>query len=218
MSMEAFFQPALQWLVTTLSDWGYTGIFLLMAMESSIFPIPSELVMPPAGYLIQQGKMDWIPVILSGTLGSLAGAYANYFAALYLGRPFLMRYGRYLGINEKRFTRVEGYFLTHGEISTVIGRLLPVVRHLISLPAGLARMNHLAFSLYTSVGAALWVSVLSGLGYIIGENQSLLVQYAHQAVLAMLVLSLLILGFYLGIRHRTSGLRPARKADPPGPG
>jgi membrane protein DedA with SNARE-associated domain len=207
MNPESVFQYGLQWLVMTLSDWGYGGIFLLMAMESSLFPVPSELVMPPAGYLIQQGKMDWIPVILSGTLGSLAGAYANYFAALYLGRPFLMRYGRYLGIDEKRFTRVEGYFLTHGEVSTFVGRLLPIVRHLISLPAGLARMNHLAFSLYTSLGAALWVSVLSGLGYLVGENQGLLMHHAHQVVLAMLILSLLILGLYVGARHRRGQVR-----------
>ncbi len=200
--MESTFSTALQWLVGTLSDWGYTGIFLLMALESSVFPVPSELVMPPAGYLVQQGRMDLALVILSGTLGSLAGAYANYFAALYLGRPFLLRYGHYLGISRKRFMQVESHFLTHGGISTFVGRLLPVVRHLISLPAGLARMNHLAFSLYTLTGACLWVSVLTGIGYVMGENRDLLMRYAHQAVLAMLGLSFLAVVIYAAVRRR----------------
>lgn len=201
--MESALHLSLEWLVNTIGAWGYPGIFLLMAMESSVFPIPSEVVMPPAGYLVQQGKLDLVWVILSGTFGSLAGAYANYLAALWLGRPFLVRYGRYLGISEHRFNQVETYFLSHGEISTFIGRLLPVVRHLISLPAGLARMNHFAFTVFTLVGAGLWVSILTGIGYVIGENQTLLLQYAHQAVLAMLIFSLVIVAIYAGVkRHR----------------
>ena len=130
------------WLVNTIGDLGYPGIFLLMAMESSIFPIPSELVMPPAGYLAHQGKMDMTLVILSGTLGSLAGAYANYFVASWLGRGLLIKYGHKVFIREAHIDRVERFFLKHGEVSTFIGRLLPVIRHLISIPAGLARMNH----------------------------------------------------------------------------
>src|SRR5574341_1270017 len=126
------------WLVNTIGALGYPGIFLLMAMESSVVPIPSELVMPPAGYLAHQGQMNiWVAILL-GTAGSLVGAYANYFAAHYLGRPLLLRYGKYVWITEEKFAKVETYFKDHGEISTFIGRLLPVVRHLISLPAGLA--------------------------------------------------------------------------------
>ncbi|MDV3242862.1 MAG: DedA family protein, partial [Methylocaldum sp.] len=122
----------INWLVTTIGAMGYTGIFLLMAMESSVFPIPSEIVMPPAGYLAQQGKMDMTLVILSGTAGSLVGAYANYFVARWLGRPLVIKYGKYVWITEEHFDRVEKFFLAHGEISTFVGRLLPVVRHLIS--------------------------------------------------------------------------------------
>lgn len=212
--MESILHLSLQWLISTIAEWGYPGIFLLMAMESSVFPIPSEVVMPPAGYLVQQGRMELLPVLLSGTLGSLAGAYANYYAALWLGRPFLMRYGRYIGISAHRFSQVENYFLSHGEISTFIGRLIPVVRHLISLPAGLARMNHWAFSAFTLLGAGLWVSILTGLGYFIGENQTLLMQYAHQAVIAMLILSGLIVAVYCLIRrNQRLNQRPEIRVD-----
>jgi len=181
---------------------GYVGIFLLMAMESSVIPIPSEVVMPPAGYLAQQGKMDMTLVILSGTFGSLVGAYANYFAARFLGRPLLLKYGKYVWITEEHFDKVEKYFKDHGEISTFIGRLLPVIRHLISLPAGLAGMNHIKFTLYTLFGAALWVSVLAWIGYFIGENQELILRYSHQAVIDVIAFSALLVGVYVWLHKR----------------
>jgi len=192
----------INWLVTTIGSMGYTGIFLLMAMESSVIPIPSEIVMPPAGYLVQQGRMNMGLVILSGTLGSLVGAYANYFAARFLGRRLLLRYGRYLWITEDHFARVERFFRDHGEISTFIGRLLPVARHLISLPAGLARMNHWKFSIYTLLGAALWVTVLAWIGYFIGENQALIERYSQNAVVDIVVFSAVLIAIYVMIHKR----------------
>src|SRR5512135_1089686 len=179
----------INWLVNTIGALGYPGIFSLMAMESSVIPIPSELVMPPAGYLAQQGQMNMAIVILSGALGSLAGAYANYFASHYLGRPLVLKYGKYVWITEEKFAKVEKFFRDHGEVSTFIGRLLPVVRHLISIPAGLAGMNHVKFSLYTLLGAGIWVSVLSYIGYFIGENQELIMKYSHQALIGVVVVS-----------------------------
>src|SRR5512147_13196 len=100
----------INWLVETIGALGYPGIFALMAMESSVIPVPSELVMPPAGYLAQQGEMSMIVAILCGTAGSLVGAYANYFAAHYLGRPLVLRYGKYVGISEHKFAKVEAFF------------------------------------------------------------------------------------------------------------
>jgi membrane protein DedA with SNARE-associated domain len=187
----------IDWLVATIGALGYPGIFLLMAMESSVIPIPSELVMPPAGYLAQQGQMNMAVAILCGTFGSLVGAYANYYAAHYLGRPLILKYGKYVWITEQKFAKVERYFKDHGEISTFIGRLLPVVRHLISLPAGLAGMNHLKFSLYTLLGAGLWVTVLTLIGYLIGANQELIMKYSHQAVIGVVVLSATIAAVYV---------------------
>lgn len=196
-----------QWLLDTVGSLGYPGIFLLMAMESSIIPVPSELVMPPAGYLAFQGKMSMTVAILCGTLGSLAGAYANYFASHYLGRPLIIKYGRYVLIPPEKFERVERFFLRHGEISTFIGRLLPVVRHLISIPAGLSGMNHLRFSLYTLLGAGIWCAILTGIGYAIGENQQLIVRYSHQALLWVVMFSIALISAYVWRQRRRSGIK-----------
>ncbi len=187
----------IDWLVKTIGALGYPGIFLLMAMESSVIPIPSEVVMPPAGDLAQQGQMHIWFAIFCGTAGSLVGAYVNYIAAHYLGRPLLLKYGRYVWITEEKFAKVERYFRDHGEISTFIGRLLPVVRHLISLPAGLAGMNHIKFSLYTLFGAGIWVTILSFIGYFIGANQDLIMKYSHQALFGVVIVSVVIVYFYV---------------------
>src|ERR1043166_456527 len=158
-----------QWLLDTIGAMGYPGILLLMAMESSVIPVPSELVMPPAGYLAFQGKMNMAVAILCGTVGSLIGAYANYFVSHYLGRPLILKYGKYVLIPPDKFVRVERFFLKHGEISTFIGRLLPVIRHLISIPAGMSRMALARFVTFTALGAGLWCAILTYLGWLIGR-------------------------------------------------
>ncbi|CAG0953881.1 DedA family protein [Geobacter sp.] len=194
-------QQLIDWLVATIGAMGYPGIFILMAMESSVFPVPSELVMPPAGYLAQQGQMNiWVAILL-GTAGSLAGAYANYFAAHWLGRPLLLKYGKYVWITEEKFAKVETFFHKHGEISTFIGRLLPVVRHLISLPAGLAGMHHGKFAFYTTAGAFLWVTILTWIGYVIGQNQELIMRYSHQALIGVIIFCFVLVAVYVR-RHR----------------
>lgn len=202
----------MQMLVDGIAALGYPGIFLLMAMESSIIPVPSELVMPPAGYLAQQGLMNpWIAIV-AGTVGSLVGAYANYYASLYLGRPLILKYGKYVLITPDKFHRVERFFLRHGEISTFIGRLLPVVRHLISIPAGLSRMNHLRFSAYTLLGAFIWCSILTWIGYMIGHNQELIMAYSKQAVYWVIVgCSLLLAGYIWFVRRKSSARSMAVK-------
>ena len=191
-----------QWLLDTIGAMGYPGIFLLMAMESSIIPVPSELVMPPAGYLAFQGKMNIVTAILCGTMGSLVGAYANYYASHYLGRPLILKYGKYVLIPPEKFERVEKFFLQHGEISTFVGRLLPVVRHLISIPAGLSGMNHLRFALYTLAGAGIWCTILTIIGYVIGENQQLIMQYAHQALAWVVLFSVALIAVYVWLHRR----------------
>jgi membrane protein DedA with SNARE-associated domain len=198
----------INWLLNTMNAMGYPGIFILMAMESSVIPVPSELVMPPAGYLAQQGSMNIWLAILMGTAGSLVGAYANYFTAHYLGRPLVLKYGKYVWITEEKFVKVEGFFLRHGEISTFIGRLLPVIRHLISIPAGIAGMNHLRFSMYTLIGAGLWCTILAWIGFFIGKEQALIVKYSHQAVIGVVVFSLLLIAVYIWRQKRgASGCR-----------
>ncbi|MBT1075314.1 DedA family protein [Geobacter grbiciae] len=198
-------QQIIDWLLATIGAMGYPGIFILMAMESSVIPIPSELVMPPAGYLAQQGEMNIWAAILLGTVGSLVGAYVNYFAAHWLGRPLLLKYGKYVWITEEKFAKVETFFHKHGEISTFIGRLLPVIRHLISLPAGLAGMHHGKFAFYTAAGAFFWVTILTWIGYVIGENRELIIKYSHQALIGVIIFSVVLVVVYVR-RHRRKSL------------
>lgn len=195
-------QEALRWLVQTVGELGYAGIFVMMALESTFVPIPSEAVMIPAGYLVQQGSMNFALGLLCGVAGSIAGAYFNYFLALRLGRPFILRYGKYVGVSKEKFLKVDEYFRNHGEITTFIGRLIPVVRHLISFPAGLGRMNHIKFTAYTALGAGFWASVLLGLGYLIGEQEELLKKYLSQITIGLLVLSTAIVAVYIYLRKR----------------
>jgi len=197
----------IQWLLDTIGAMGYPGIFLLMAMESSIIPVPSELVMPPAGYLAFQGKMNMGVAILCGTFGSLVGAYANYFVSHYLGRPLVLKYGKYVLIPPDKFERVERFFLSHGEISTFIGRLLPVVRHLISIPAGLSGMNHLKFSLYTLAGAGIWCTILTGIGFVIGREQDKIMQYSHRALAWVILFSIVLIGVYVWQHKRRTRIK-----------
>ena len=177
-----------QGLVDLIFDWGYLGIFLLMAVESSFIPFPSEIVMIPAGYLAAEGKMSISLVMISGIGGSLLGAFINYYLALLLGRKILKKYGKYFFIKESALEKMDSFFAKHGAISTFTGRLIPGVRQLISVPAGLSRMNIGVFSLYTALGAGIWALVLTLLGYFIGNNQELISIYLKQITYAVLVI------------------------------
>ena len=186
----------INFIVETVSSLGYFGIFIMMFLESSFFPFPSEVVMIPAGYLASKGEMNIYLVLLFGILGSLAGALFNYYFAIKLGRAFLLRYGKYILISEETILKMEEFFKNHGHISTFSGRLIPGVRQYISLPAGLARMNIFVFSLYTSLGAGIWVLILTILGYFLGNNQALVKEYLHIIVIVILILLAIFAYFY----------------------
>jgi len=175
------------WLANTVGQWGYPGIVMLMALESSFFPFPSEVVIPPAAYLAASGKMNIAIVILCGTLGSLLGAVFNYWLALKFGRPFFEKHGRYLLVSRRSLERADRFFERHGHISTFIGRLLPGIRQYISLPAGLARMNMFTFCAATVLGAGIWVIVLAAIGYWFGRNEQLVMQNLHWVTLALVI-------------------------------
>ena len=188
-------------IVSYIGDLGYIGIFLLMFLESTFFPFPSEIVMIPAGYLAYKGEMNLYLAIAAGILGSVTGALFNYYFAIYFGRKFLLRYGRYFFVKEKTLQKLETFFQKHGELSTFNGRLIPGIRQLISLPAGLARMNVVKFSLYTALGAGIWVVVLVALGYLLGSQEELISEYLRSATLIALICVLLITIFYI-VRHK----------------
>ena len=185
-----------QHLVDLIFDWGYIGIFIMMAIESSFIPFPSEIVLIPAGYLASQGEMSTSIIMLSAIIGSLVGAFINYYLALTLGRKFLLRYGKYFFIKEETLFKMEEFFARHGHISTFTGRLIPGIRQLISIPAGLARMNILQFSLFTTLGAGIWALVLVLLGYFIGENQALITEYLREMTIGVIGFLFIIILLY----------------------
>lgn len=158
-----------------VEQWGYWGVFVLMALESSIVPVPSEIVMPPAAFWAAQGRMDFWGVVLAGTAGSWVGSAISYWVAGWLGRPFLARYGKYVLMPEDKVQMAEAWVKQFGMAGIFFARLLPVVRHLISMPAGILKMPFGKFSLVTTVGAGLWCTILSFFGSkIIGESPELL--------------------------------------------
>ena len=169
-----------QWLLDLFRGMGYPGIVVLMAVESSILPLPSELVMPPAGYLAAKGEMSFVVAVACGVLGSILGALANYGLAHWLGRAFFLRLGKYALTTEKALDRSERYFAAHGEISTFLGRMLPVVRHLISIPAGVARMHLGRFVVFTGLGALVWCTILTSIGWFIGSREDVILEVLNQ--------------------------------------
>ena len=160
----------INFIVQTVGEWGYAGIFLMMFLESSFFPFPSEVAMIPAGYLAHQGQMSLALAWTAGTAGSLAGAVFNYYLCYFFGRELVLKYGKYVGITKVKMRKFEAFFKRHGEISTFNCRLIPGIRQYISLPAGLAKMNLFKFSLYTTLGAGIWVAILLAVGWYLGKN------------------------------------------------
>lgn len=180
-------QTIIDFIVKLVGDLGYFGIFFMMFLESSFIPFPSEVVMIPAGYLAYQGEMNFFVAVFFGILGSLAGALLNYYLALFFGREILIKYGKYVFFDEETMKKMEDFFAKHGHISTFSGRLIPVVRQYISLPAGLGKMNLAIFCFYTSLGAGIWSLILVALGYFLGQNEDLLKEYLHWITLALVI-------------------------------
>lgn len=183
----------INFIVSVVSQWGYFGIFVMMFLESSFFPFPSEIVMIPAGYLASRGEMSLVLAFLCGVAGSLAGALFNYYLCYFFGRGLIERYGKFVGINEAKMAKFEAFFNKHGEISTFNCRLIPGIRQYISLPAGLSKMNVFRFSLFTTLGAGIWVAILLGVGYFLGQNPSKNVLYLISAILLIFVLIITII-------------------------
>lgn len=182
-------------IVNLVESWGYLGIFCMMFLESSFFPFPSEVAMIPAGYLVFQGKMNIFLAFFAGIFGSLMGAIFNYYLCYFFGRGLIEKYGKYVGIDDEKMQKFESFFKRHGEISTFNCRLIPGIRQYISLPAGLARMNIFRFSLFTTLGAGIWVAVLLGLGYFLGQNETILKEKLH--IITILLLFFVILTFII---------------------
>lgn len=190
------FGEIVSWIVEVVGALGYLGIVIMMFLESSFIPFPSEVVMIPAGYLASQNQMNIYLAILCGIIGSLLGALLNYYLAKKLGRRVLLAYGKWFFFTRHTLRKADRFFAKHGAISTFSGRLIPVVRQCISIPAGLSKMRLDLFAFYTSFGAGIWVTILALLGYFIGENEALIKEYLHTIIIITLALLVVIIFIY----------------------
>lgn len=201
--MLEFFQSLADWYMAHMN---YLTITLLMAIESSFIPLPSEIVIPPAIWKAASGDLNMYLVVLFATFGAIIGAMFNYVMARWLGRVIVYsfaesRIGKLFLLNRKKVEHAEKYFLDHGRSSTFIGRLIPGIRHLISIPAGLAKMNMGQFVLYTALGSAIWHTILAILSYSVYTQQELLKKYMSELSYGLLVIGLIFV-FYLIFKKR----------------
>ncbi len=212
----------MNWLSTLLGNLNYGTIFFLMLLESTVIPVPSEFVVSPAAYHAAAGNLNIFLVVLFATLGADCGATINYLAGYYLGRPIIYRFanskwGRFCMLNQEKVERSERYFDNHGMVATITGRLLPGIRHLISIPAGLAKMNYWKFLLYTTLGAGVWNCILAILGWylhtIVPEEQlndkiAEYGEYIKVAIMALVAMALVYFMIRMLIKRRRNIKQP----------
>ena len=197
------FKELIDWYLGSLESGGYPLIVLLMAVESSVVPLPSELVIPPAAHLAHtKGNLSMAGIVVAGTIGSWLGATAMYWAARLAGRPLVMRYGRLVLITPEKVQGAERWASRFGSMGIFISRLLPVVRHLIGIPAGIVRMDYRLFSLYTVLGSAVWCAVLCWLGVKAGQDEALMKGELHRISLWLGGALVVLGGFYYFFVHR----------------
>jgi membrane protein DedA with SNARE-associated domain len=193
------------WYLSTLSQGGYWLIAGLMVLESTLVPIPSEVIIPPAAYLAHtQGEFSFLGVVLAGTAGSWVGASIMYWAARLLGHPVIVRYGRYVGLAQTKIELAERWCAHYGPPGVFFSRLLPVIRHLIGIPTGILRMDFRWYGLATLLGSALWCSVLAWLGMAVGQHPELLAGSLHRFFALVLVVAAVLAALYYVFVRRAS--------------
>jgi membrane protein DedA with SNARE-associated domain len=183
--------------ISVISSIGYFGVLILMIMESMILPIPSELVMPFAGFLISSGEMNFWIIVIFATIGSLIGSLISYYIGAYGGNRFVRRYGKYFLLNEEHLMKTEQWFSKKGELTIFIGRFVPIVRHVISIPAGIGKMSLKKFMFYTVIGAGLWNAFLTYIGFVLGNNWEEIKHYADYVSWAILGIIIIVGAYFL---------------------
>jgi len=201
--MRALLSSLLEWYLGALDQGGYLLVGLLMALESSIVPLPSEFVIPPAAHLAYtHGRMSLTGVVVAGTVGSWVGASIMYWGSRLLGRPLLMRYGRYLLITPEKIEKAEAWSAHYGTMGVFFSRLLPVIRHLIGIPAGIVRLDFRWYSLVTLAGSGLWCTVLAWVGVTAGQDPELMAGSVHRISLWVGGLTAFLAALYWFFVHR----------------
>lgn len=201
--LSSLIGPVVERLVAFIASLGYWGIAIGMALESANIPLPSEVILPFGGYLASTGRLSFFGAAMAGTLGGTVGSIISYFLGLWGGRPFLLRYGRYLGINRHHLELAERWFYRYGEATVFFTRLLPVVRTFISLPAGVAAMNFPRFVLYTFLGSLPWSFFLTYLGFKMGQHWEDLRFWFHRFDLLLLLVAAAAVAFYVWRKMRS---------------
>lgn len=186
-----------KFVISTISLMGYSGILLTMAIESACIPLPSEIIMPFSGYLVTTGQFTLLGVTLAGAVGNVLGSIVAYYAGVWGGRPFVERYGRYFLVSHHDLDVADRWFAKYGEAAVFFGRMLPVVRTFISLPAGIAKMNFPRFVLFTFIGALPWCYLLAYIGVRMGEEWDNLREYFHQFDVVIGIIIALAVGYFL---------------------
>jgi len=189
-------------LANYINQIGYIGIFIGMFLESTLVPIPSEIIMIPAGLAASTNSMNLFLVILFGVSGNVLGAGFSYIVAQKVGRPVIVKIGKYFFVKESTIIKIEDYFQEHGPISVFIGRLLVGFRHFISIPAGLANMDLKKFYFYTSAGSLIWTTILTMVGYLVGKNEELIIQYLREITIITVLMIVVTLVIYIVIKRR----------------
>jgi membrane protein DedA with SNARE-associated domain len=184
-------------IVTFISSTGYGSILVLMILESMVVPVPSEAVMPFTGFLIADGRFGFPPVIFISTLGSIIGSLISYYVGAYGGRPVVERFGKYLLLDKHHLDLAEKFFKRRGNITILICRFIPVIRHLISIPAGMGKMNLFKFIIYTIIGAGIWNTFLAYIGYILKNNWAQVIQYSNIIDIVVLVAIIAAISYYI---------------------
>lgn len=229
--MHEFIRSILHWYFSALHGWGLLGVVVLMAMESTVFPLPSELVVPPAAYILSYHPQDGsfstamaVLVVLAGTVGSYLGSAATYWVSRGVGRPVIVRYGKYVLVPEPKLRMAEQWVDRYGPGGIFFARLLPVVRHLISIPAGIVGMNFRSFSLMTTVGSGTWCAVLTAFGLIMARDMQTVIEQAadsgpYKTAFRNLTIAIVVLVavmgalYWLVVKRRTAGKDRELKAE-----
>jgi membrane protein DedA with SNARE-associated domain len=181
---------------------GYVGVFLLMIAESMVLPVPSEAVMPFAGFSVAEHSLSWPGVILSATLGSIIGSLIGYAIGRFGGKPFLLRFGKYLLLDSEDLEKTTRFFQRRGSVTILVSRFIPIVRHLISIPAGMGSMPLLPFCLFTVIGAGAWNAFLTWCGFVLRNNWETVLRYSHVIDIVVIVLLVALVILYVA-RHLT---------------
>ena len=202
------FKELLDWYMGALQTGGYPLVALLMAIESSIVPLPSEFVIPPAAMLAQKGQLSMAGIIIAGTIGSWVGATVMYWVSRWAGRPLILKYGGYFMISEAKVHAAERWSQKFGSLGVFVSRLLPVVRHLIGIPMGIVKMDFRWYSLFTLLGSAIWVSVLCWVGVKAGQDEELMKGSLHRITIWVIGAGVILGALYYLAVHRHMKKKP----------